>query len=119
MTDELDPNYENVKQIARLNAEIALESDEFAFNNFSPSEFECEGNCEHTSCLAKTITSAFTHNPINSAPTKITVLYNGNTDEWEAWEDGDNEPMYRHKNVLEVVDHCVCDYDIIEVHNND
>jgi hypothetical protein len=80
---------------------LELESDDFAFSCFSPSEFE----------------AAEKNN--GQLPTKIVILFNGETGEWEAWEDGDNEPMYQGAEILDVIDDCLCDYEIIEVHNND
>lgn len=105
-----------------------LESDNFDFSSFSPSEFE---SAQRKNKLPRTLgaippdfnpkppfDNAAQHEKSKANQTVIVILFNGETGEWEAWEDGDSDPMYRHENVLEVVDDCLCDYDVIEVHNN-
>lgn len=156
MTDELDPNYENAKQIARLNAEIdelkgTTPKPALVGEHFKMRDDELQNDIQRmvsraivrkaeimgdAARKAETLGQRYSHTENNTKPlhevlskgekqlaqpdpTRCVILFNGETNEWEAWEDNSSEPEFTYELMLDVVEHCRQNkYDIIEVHNN-
>lgn len=94
-----------------------LEKDGYPFSNFSPSEFKNQDG------------------EIDTTPAKVTpippqrravILYNGETNYWEAWEDGQNQPAFLRNAISDhigavshLVQRCMlAKFDVIEIHTN-